>query len=259
MKRLLPVFLLCFVLSPLYGDILHLKNGDRVHGQIISQDSMNVVVQTVGGNLTFPRREVARIVFSPPPIMLRGPVVNVFLINGVVRRGILMEKNRMGVKLMTITGVELIDGRKIIKMDRRKELVFARPTMQHPLWPVLWRSTLLPSWGQFHMGKKEKGRIIAVAAGAFLAGAVVSRVMYRDARDEYLKYYNNNFFIYSMYEKARRRRNVYNFFAYGLLAVWTLNILDAAVFREVPLEPSPVSLSAAHVQGGGAAFVSLRF
>lgn len=259
MQRIIAAILLLLIVGTLNGDLLHLKNGDRVHGQIVSQDSMKVVVQTVGGNLTFPRRDVARIVFAPPPKMFRGPVVNVFQVDGVVRRGILVAKSRMGVKLMTITGIEVIDARRILKIDRRKELIFARPTVQYPLWPVLWRSSLLPSWGQFRMGKKEKGRVIAIAAGTFLAGAVVSRLLYEDARDEYLKYYNNNFFIYSMYEKARRRRNVYNFFVYGLLAVWTLNILDAAIFREVPLQRSPVSMGAMPLRGGGAALVSLRF
>lgn len=44
-----------------FGDILHLKNGQKIEGQIVKQDAKEVVIKTRFGTQTFPRDQVAKI------------------------------------------------------------------------------------------------------------------------------------------------------------------------------------------------------
>jgi hypothetical protein len=62
------LFILAFpvILSPLSADEVLLSTGGRIEGEIISQDSQQVVLQTAYGKVTFQTADISKVVHSSP-------------------------------------------------------------------------------------------------------------------------------------------------------------------------------------------------
>jgi hypothetical protein len=62
LASLLPVLVLALLLgAPTWADVVHLTNGSRISGEIVSESEKQVVVKTPQGKVTLPRRLVDRI------------------------------------------------------------------------------------------------------------------------------------------------------------------------------------------------------
>ena len=94
--------------------------------------------------------------------------------------------------------------------------------------PVLWRSLLVPGWGHYHAGERNKGIILMMADAGLIGGCVFSHLNYLDARDDYyaetdIEDMNR---VYDNYNNANRLRMG---FAAAYLIYYTVTQID--VFR----------------------------
>jgi|GEM_PF-1234203 len=96
---------------------------------------------------------------------------------------------------------------------------------------VVWRSALLPGWGQIYSGRVFKGICIAVAQGILVAGAFINEADYKKNYDEYQNMTDpNNLDFHNMdntFNKAQKAANSAAGFTIVSTCLWALNILDA--------------------------------
>jgi tetratricopeptide (TPR) repeat protein len=117
---------------------------------------------------------------------------------------------------------------------------------------ALWRSALLPGWGQFYNDQPVKGVLLGGATLGLLAGSAATYVMGSSAREKYNSLgsgASQSEFddAYSTWESMANLNHIF-FIGWGL--AYTYNIIDAIVSakstRVASLEPpvsSPVTLS----------------
>jgi TolB-like protein len=136
---------------------------------------------------------------------------------------------------------------------------------------AVFRSVLIPGWGQFYNRQPVKGGIIVGAEAALIGAAVAMHFL--GAADED-KYTNSNFALrypdltpLELGQKAQELREsaedfyeLRNIFIYSAVGVWLYNILDAYIFgidgeKEAGLEITPTTIP--DVQGGTAAGLSI--
>jgi len=51
--------------------------------------------------------------------------------------------------------------------------------------PILWRSLLVPGWGHYYAGERNKGIILMMANAGLIGGCVLSHLNYSAAREDY--------------------------------------------------------------------------
>jgi hypothetical protein len=49
----------------------------------------------------------------------------------------------------------------------------------------IWRSVLLPGWGQLHLGYRSRGTVLITTTAVLVAGAITSQLMYNTNYDDY--------------------------------------------------------------------------
>lgn len=91
----------------------------------------------------------------------------------------------------------------------------------------LWRSLVLPSWGQFYQDKPLKGWIIASTMTLFAAATIYTGIKFTGYRNQYdsLTYDDE-----SIREKMNNWRSAYNVFLIAAITGWILNAADAYIF-----------------------------
>jgi TolB-like protein len=136
---------------------------------------------------------------------------------------------------------------------------------------AVFRSTLIPGWGQFYNRQSLKGGIIVGAEAALIGAAVAMHFLGRSDQD---KYTDSNFVLkypgltaaelgvqaQELRESAEGFYELRNIFIYSAIGVWLYNILDAYLFgidgeKEAGLEITPTTVP--DVQGGAAAGLSV--
>ena len=136
---------------------------------------------------------------------------------------------------------------------------------------AVFRSALIPGWGQFYNRQPVKGGIIVGAEAALIGAAVAMHFLGAADEDEYS---NSNFELkypglskdelavkaQALRESAGDYYELRNIFIYSAVGVWLYNILDAYLFgidgeKEAGLEITPTAVPG--VQGGAAAGVSI--
>jgi TolB-like protein len=136
---------------------------------------------------------------------------------------------------------------------------------------AVFRSTLIPGWGQFYNRQPVKGGIILGAEAALVGAAVAMHLLGMSDEDEYrdssfaLKYPDLDAAelgvkAQQLRESAEDFYELRNIFIYSAVGVWLYNILDAYLFgingeKEAGLEITPAAVP--DVQGGAAAGVSI--
>jgi hypothetical protein len=95
-------------------------------------------------------------------------------------------------------------------------------------WSCVWRSTLLPGWGQWHKDQDLRGWIyfggVAAAAGAsyyFNTAGDNSYVSYRGA--------TTVSDAKNLLSQTKSQDNLYSIFSYAALGLYAVNILDAGI------------------------------
>lgn len=136
---------------------------------------------------------------------------------------------------------------------------------------AVFRSVLIPGWGQFYNREPVKGGIIIGAEAALIGAAVAMHFL--GAADED-KYTDSNFALkypglspLELGQKAQELREsaedyygLRNIFIYSAIGVWLYNILDAYIFgidgeKDAGLELTPTAIP--DVRGGAAAGLSI--
>ena len=91
----------------------------------------------------------------------------------------------------------------------------------------LWRSAIIPGWGQFHVKDNKMGAIF-MGSEALLIGAAIytssKSSNYMDKADQSFDYKTKKYYI----EKSDDWKTYRNVIGAGVLAVWAINIVHAA-------------------------------
>ena len=100
---------------------------------------------------------------------------------------------------------------------------------------ALWRSALIPGWGQRYKGEKTKGWAMTGVAGALVAGTVGSRLYANSSRHAYssLKSTDSPATFDSKYRESVNAAVVFDFVVGSTAAFWLYNVSDCAF---TPLE-----------------------
>ncbi|MBC8276765.1 MAG: hypothetical protein H8E46_00915 [FCB group bacterium] len=74
--------------------------------------------------------------------------------------------------------------------------------------PILWRSLLVPGWGHYHAGERNKGIILMMADTGLIGGCVLSHLNYLGAKEDYYAETDieNINRVYDNYNNANRLR-----------------------------------------------------
>lgn len=242
----------------LVADLVELKNGEKLKGDVLAQDASTVRLKTLLGEVTVRKDEIRRIVLETPTNELAGKrLVNAFLRDGRFHRGWLLREEADRIVLRTVAGDVTVLRSDLRNIDERRELYLEEKRFTYPLGAALWRSAVLPGWGQFWMARPTKGWIFATATGAFLGGAIGTYAAWRSATDSYNARLAAGTYDKALFDHAAKLKTWNNVLFTLTLVAYGANLADAALFRG---RPGPADGLAFEPRGdGGALAYSARF
>ena len=92
----------------------------------------------------------------------------------------------------------------------------------------LWRSAIIPGWGQFYKGSNLKGGLIVGGTAVFIGGIIYTETMRKNYMNKISKTHNvNNVRIYK--NRADNFATARNICIGGLAALYVYNLVDAIV------------------------------
>lgn len=104
-------------------------------------------------------------------------------------------------------------------------------------WQVLWRSSLLPGWGQFYAGNMIQGYTVAGLMVTAIGFYIYSDISYLKAQDDYSKLKGDindaNFRneLFSAKDDLGTATKVQNTAFFILIGAYVINLVDAAFFN----------------------------
>ena len=122
-----------------------------------------------------------------------------------------------------------------------------------PRLDSLWRSALVPGWGQFWHDRPAFGTAYAVGTAAALVTAIVLQVRYDSARRDYEADRTDR----TLYDRADSRRRAANAAFLVTAGLWLWQSADAYLFA--PAVPSRVALTPEPLPGGFGLNFSARY
>jgi hypothetical protein len=125
------------------------------------------------------------------------------------------------VKIGELTPVVVKEAPKV-KVDLPKVIEGGGPTA----FDAIWRSTLLPGWGQFYNKDDLKGWIFT---GLAVLGGITTIGSYIEMQKRYDEYKNTTSDFETYYERANSKYQEFKRCAISLGIIWILNILDAGI------------------------------
>jgi len=260
MKNISIVFLIhLFLLSSVFGDMIVMKDGDKVKGTILFQDKKIVKIKTLMGILSLKKLDIKRLLYSRKVERKTGKklkVINIYMKDGRFYRGVLLKKEKDHLTIKTFKKKQKIMKKNIRLINSKQEIFFHEKKLYYPFWSTLGKS-LVPGFAQFSMKKNAKGWIFMGVGGGLLLSTVISHFSYRNARTAYLDAYNTTGFNSELYETADSRRKMNNIFFYSFLSVMALNIADALIFREKPGKKPLIEISTGYRNPEQPFFVSI--
>ena len=168
----------------------------------------------------------------------------VVLKNGDSYRGTIVSQDGHEVRIRTSFALVTLPKSGIVRLE------FDEPADR---WDSLWRSTLLPGWGQFWHNRPIPGLIYS---GSALAGIITSSLLYAsylDARGVY----NKNPDSWPLYDKAAARKQRFGVALTITIGLWIWQAADAAIFA--PTTARTEGLSAFSLEGQPGLFYTARF
>lgn len=142
------------------------------------------------------------------------------------------------------------------------ELVLREP----PRWPYVWRSALLPGWGQYYGGSEWRALSYLSVGGGLLAYYAVSYANYRSVEADYRgaiilpqdtvgfdTYLFNRMYLNQKRDALRAAEGQQNSASYAVMGFWIWNMMDAYLFwggspdkaMSVQLYPAPLETASA--------------
>lgn len=226
----------CFVsvLEPCHADLVRMKDGDLIKGDILRQDKDHLVIRVGMSEVILKKNNIQQVQYQIKEE--NDQETTIHLKNGLTLKGRIIGLNREGITVNNHAGSKFIPISMITRVDGWR--FFRFPEERPDFLAPVWRSLLLPGWGQLYNDKRAKG-IIIVGGMAGLAGSTVyAYTRLQDAKSK-LEYPT-----VSRYNQYKKWRKSYNTLLVVTLSGWGLNILDAALFHKTnrKQQPSPLSL-----------------
>lgn len=95
------------------------------------------------------------------------------------------------------------------------------------------RSTVLPSWGQFHSRNYLRGGLILLGIGGSAVGAFFAQQSFAKQYDNYVftasTEPDNTDAVFESYDNANQRYKLRMFFIYTGIGIWAYSIIDSYV------------------------------
>ncbi|MCK5268963.1 MAG: hypothetical protein KAR07_12355 [Spirochaetes bacterium] len=229
-KKTISVLLLLFFCTFLHADLIYLKNGDKIRGEVIFQDMNKIRVKTPFNEVDIPKIRILKIEKEKGTL----GIVNIHMNNRHVYRGTFIEQNEKVIIIKTNLGKKIrIPKKNISRMDwkkaeKKKTLPSKKKSLlsAHNPWNSVWHSALIPSWGQFRQGKKTKAWIIAGAMGISLTGTLISYINTKS----YVSKWNAGDHSQETLDKMYSNAAVFYTFSIISASIYILQILDAGIF-----------------------------
>ncbi len=156
------------ILSPLAGllaDTLTLKDGTVLEGKILSQSQVQIQIQTKEGIKTIPKPAVRRIVFGPSDVEKKPE-----------KTPEQEEEERQKAEALRKEqeAAERARKEREAELERQRQIQIAEERSRG----ALWRSAVLPGWGQYYKGEERRGAY-------FFAGNLAALFVLYDGRTKF--------------------------------------------------------------------------
>lgn len=309
-KRIGLAVCMVFLTSTLSAETVILKNGTLVSGRIVRQSSTSIDLVTPSGPRSIAKSEIQRISFDDPEEVKRQEAIkrasdseqSLAKRQEELRRQI-ADRNKAAAEKKQLNELlqQLEEQRKQIE-DLRKMLADQSKEFQErrlkelaeigmPVWPFVWRSAILPGWGQYHKGETISSRVFmtgtivlgiadailyqqaAASKKAYTSNVITPLLIMRDQRSgptysEMTSYLTMSMLVGSKREAAAKDRETLQT-ASAALAVWWLANIFHAWFTDPPIPAAQgpdnpvrfalVPWSGGKTGNGAAAVLEVRF
>ncbi|MBL8021356.1 MAG: hypothetical protein JNM27_16920 [Leptospirales bacterium] len=155
--------------SPLLADKILLKDGSVIEGEVFHQTSVFVRVRNSAGVQTVNKVDIRRIIFEE----VKKPADEDRQRAEALERVRLAEEARRAQEAQAIEAQKREEARKAEEARRQKEEEEKARNAEKPREithrGAIWRSAVLPGWGQYYTGRKKVGLGLGAAFG-FTAG-----------------------------------------------------------------------------------------
>ena len=202
--------------SSLYAEIIELKNGDKVKGDIIKHGEKIITVKTDLGIISIDKKNIKRIYIDKAT----REFITIYLKNKKVIQGFVLDQYDDRVSIMAGGKKVLIMKKNIERIDWKKKLM----THSEIRFQSLWRSILLPSLGQFYQKRDKAAWILAGSAFFTLSGTLFSYLKYRQAHNDW---YQDGIHSESVNDRIQGWSITATIFILFYIAVWGYNIYDS--------------------------------
>ena len=275
--------------TPLLADVLILRNGTTVEGTLLGQTRSEILMLVRGRRTSYGKKDVRSVRYSESSeegsqgqvqrkqtAELRRRADQLKKLRDANQIKAELEKQRAALDAL-LRSIEAVfqkqeERRKLTDalnadLDRRDKL----RRQSEADWPFVWRSLLVPGWGQVRNGDTGWGIFFASSIGALSVAYWRARDTYGDAKARFqdqnaplaLTYgflsgleptYRSaniapvgNILLMSVYGGARRQeldrtKRTVNVMAVGIGALWFWNVMHALV-SERPLDKAPAAVS----------------
>lgn len=214
----------------IHADKVILKNKDVIKGKIKKIDNYYLHIKTEFAVMHIKKENISHYIYETG-IQKK---INVYTRNGKLYSGELLHQDKKTLRIMINKKEYLISKDDIERLDWHNTIFNPEKTYKDLRYASLWRSLLLPSWGQFYQGKKTKGFVIASSMLFFISGTIYAKITVND----YLRRQTSPTFPDSQLEQLEKNISnwdkVYNIFLTASIIGWILNAIDSAVFAPKP-------------------------
>lgn len=239
--------------SPLLADKILLKDGSVIEGEVFHQTSVFIRVRNSAGVQTVNKVDIKRIIFEEVKKLTDEEIQRA----EALERARLAEEARRAQQAQAIEAQKREEARKAEEARRKREEEEKARNAEKPREithaGAIWRSALLPGWGQYYTGRKKVGVGLGAAFGFTaglklytVAGATHARRDYLAAVDqlliasvvvggpgrtlsglEFIRLHERKQAI----ERLDRRSNFDRYATVLLLAAYGANMIDVVLYK----------------------------
>ncbi len=257
MSRLVSVILLFSVPASLLAETVFLRSGQYINGELTAQSKDTVTLRTANGEQVILKSRIKRILYNTTTPDEKKKLEEEAKAEEQKREKERVERERIA----DAKRKEEADKRAQAEADRRRDEAAAKKTggggslfrglLSEATLAGVWRSAVIPGWGQYHQGRQDRAKIYA---GAALGTFVLTYYYYQDYNKKHKTYageadtllavtlaapdsvfagaaaygYSNTLKARKEMEKSGNRTNQ---LFMGLVLFWAWNIADAVIFR----------------------------
>lgn len=240
-----------FAALALSADTIYLHSGQKIQGTIVSQDAKSIRIKSGGKEQVILKTAVRRITYEDKKTAEQEAEEERIAREKKAQED--AEREKAEAERLDRMEKLRIEGEKLkaeiaARNEKQKQAEeAARERSLRAGWPSVWRSFVLPGWGQYYRGDKPRGIGYMAAAGLSAYYVYALNQQYRAARADYQDAQTlalasmpsaSSTSIYSSFLYANIRRNDMhrsalraNFAAALLIAAYAFSGSDALFYR----------------------------